>query len=84
MTSMSHGGFQRLRGWRLNVTGEGFAPPKGQGSPRGMRKQKEPMESGRISSRPKIRSFGPPNFGSFLEGKWDPGDFRKIQVGEIL
>ena len=28
-------------------------------------------------SRPKTRVSSAPNFGSFLEGKWDPGYFRK-------
>ena len=33
-------------------------------------------KSGQISSRPHT-SFGPPK-GSFLEGKWDPENFREI------
>ena len=36
------------------------------------------------SSRVPHMTENNPNFGSFLEGKWDPGCFRKIQVGDIL
>ena len=36
------------------------------------------------SSRVPHMTENTPNFGSVLEGKWDPGCFRKIQVGEIL
>ena len=36
-----------------------------------------------IWSRDLTRVTWAANFGSFLEGKWDPGYFRDIQVGEI-